>query len=44
MGILTAAGLRLVSRRDLDRAPWQQIVLTPVPSADGAHERNELLT
>jgi SAM-dependent methyltransferase len=28
VGVLTASGLRLVSRRELDRAPWQQVVLT----------------
>ena len=33
---LTAAGLRLVSRRDLDRTPWQQFVLTPTAVASAA--------
>ena len=36
---LTAAGLRLVSRRDLDRTPWQQFVMTPASSASAASGR-----
>ena len=34
---LTAAGLRLVSRRVLDRKPWQQIILKP--ASENADER-----
>lgn len=30
---LTAAGMRVVSRRALDRDPWQQIILAPVSEA-----------
>ena len=36
---LTAAGLQLVSRRDLDRTPWQQFVLTPTTVASAAGGR-----
>lgn len=36
---LTAAGLRLVSRRDLERTPWQQFVMTPTSAASAAGGR-----
>ena len=36
---LTAAGLRLVSRRNLARTPWQQFVMTPTSAASAASGR-----